>query len=132
MFVAERLLAFRRAIPHLAWLPTLFATAIALPASGKVTGLTTILPATVAQSVRVHLGGLIASGANDHRGCGSHITIIKKYDGFYNVHHFDIACRRIEDEYRKPRLALPEPKGALQHDVTQMPAWIAFFLEGLA
>ncbi|MDE2472591.1 MAG: site-specific DNA-methyltransferase [Bradyrhizobium sp.] len=28
--------------------------------------------------------------------------------------YFDIACRRIEEEHRKPRLALPEPKRAEQ------------------
>lgn len=28
--------------------------------------------------------------------------------------------------------ALPDPKGAPRHDVTAMPAWLAFFLEGLS
>lgn len=43
------------------------------------------------------------------------------------------ALRPLVDAWKEGHgLALPEPRGAPRHDVQQMPAWLTFFLEGLA
>ena len=111
VLVAERLLAFQRAIAHFARFSTLLAAATAGPAMGKVARLATVLSGTVAQSVGVNLGWLIAACANDRGGCGSHACMITKYCDFYKPRYFDIACRRIEEAYRQPRLfAEPRPQ----------------------
>ena len=111
VLIAERFLAFQRTITDLARFPALLATAAARPAMGKIARLAAILPGSVSQSVGVHLGGLVATRANDRRGGGSHTANIAEYCGFYNARYFDIACRRIEEAYRQPRLfAEPTPK----------------------
>ena len=114
VFVAEHPLALQGAIAHLARFAAVLATAAARPAMGEVARLAAIFSRAVAQSVGVHLGGLFTAGANDRRGCGSHAAIITNSSGFYKPRYFDIACRRIEAEYRQPRLFTEPAPRAVQ------------------
>lgn len=109
VFNTKRHLTFNGAITHFARLPAVFALSITVPPVRKITGLATIFSGSLAQSVRMHLGRLVAACANDCRWCGSHASMIAKYVGYFKPRYFDIACRRIEQAQRQADLFVRQP-----------------------
>lgn len=103
------LLALRRTVAYTARLAAVFTRTIAVPSVGKIALLTTEFPGPVSKPICVHPHWLATPSACDRHWFLSHarnVTRMPKY--------FDIACRRISDELKRPRLPLEEPKKQIQ------------------
>jgi hypothetical protein len=94
--------------------------------------------ARLATSMLAPLGVLPMSGLRDGSGAVVLQRILPDVDERVRLDapalvSFSSRARPLLDAWRDGEgLALPEPKGAPRHDVAAMPAWLAFFLEGLA
>ena len=97
-------LAVWRAIAGGTSLSALAAFTVMGPAMGEVACLTAILPSAVSDAIRMHWHRLSAVRTLDGNRLGSHDLSISQYIGARHSRYFDIACKRIEEAYRQPRL----------------------------
>lgn len=81
----------------------------AAPPSLKITGLAAIFARPVFDPIGVHQGDSAAMLAGDFDFRASHAESLSKFACAASPGYFDIACKRIEEAWRQPRL-FEEPK----------------------
>ncbi len=92
--------------------------------------------ARLATSMLAPLGVLPLSGLKDGSGFVVLQRLVPDGDGLRIERSLAFPAggelRALDDAWQDGLgLALPDPKGAPRHDISAMPAWLAFFLEGL-
>jgi len=109
IFIPVISLTFWCAEPCFAWFTAPLAFARIRPSVGKIAFLATIFSSAVFYSIRVHHDLFATMLAGNFYWMVSHIVSIPKYINSYKPKYFDIACRRIADAYKQPRL-FEDPK----------------------
>ena len=107
--IPPRLLAVRVAELCAALRAALATVSGAAPPSLKVTGLAAIFARPVFDPIGVHQGDSAAMLAGDFDFGASHAESLSKFACAANPGYFEIACKRIEEAWKQPRL-FEEPK----------------------
>jgi len=111
--VPPSLLALRCAELSAAFSAALATIPGAAPSRRKITRLAAIFARPVFDSVSVHQGGRAAMLTGNFDFWASHAASLSKFVCFASPGYFDIACRRIEEAWKQPRL-FSEPKAKPQ------------------
>ena len=110
-------LAFWRAEPCFARLPTTDAFSVFRPAVGEIACLPAVMPGAFADAIGVHLVKLAAMTACAFNSCLFHPFKIPQARMLST--YFDVSCRRIEEAYKQPRL-FPDSTPAAEQQALEL------------